>query len=154
MNTSAPTRPFFSLLVVFLFLCLNFLLHRVPNSNEISKFTDAMFYLDPGWVPALFPGGGDFGSRILLSDSGLELQCVRHWNFLALLPYLVVGKVLKRGVDDGLRYSSAEERSIVTGPLLRWWYQHVERHIRFPIGLSLYAEAGHKGSSPVASNLL
>jgi hypothetical protein len=50
-------------LVIFLLLCLWGLFRGNLTSNEVTKFTDAMQELDPGWIPGLFPNGPEPGRR-------------------------------------------------------------------------------------------
>lgn len=50
-------------LVIFLLLCLWGLFRENLTSNEVTKFTDAMQELDPGWIPGLFPNGPEPGRR-------------------------------------------------------------------------------------------
>ncbi len=45
------------------FLCLIGLFRNNVTENEVSKFTDAMVYADPAWVPDLFPPGAEPGRR-------------------------------------------------------------------------------------------
>ena len=45
------------------FLCLIGLFRNNVTENEVSKFTDAMVYADPAWVPDLFPPDAEPGRR-------------------------------------------------------------------------------------------
>lgn len=52
-----------SALLIFVLLCLWGLFRENLTSNEVTKFTDAMQELDPGWIPGLFPNGPEPGRR-------------------------------------------------------------------------------------------
>lgn len=79
--------------------------------------------------------------RTLLEQHGFCVGSIRYWNFCALLPYLMVEKWAGRELTDRMRYQAAEASSKISGPLLRWWYRHIERLISFPTGLSLIVDA-------------
>lgn len=49
--------------IVFLLLCLTGLFRDNVVSNEVTKFSDAMYYADPSWIPGFLPQGPDFGRR-------------------------------------------------------------------------------------------
>ncbi|MCB0353358.1 MAG: methyltransferase domain-containing protein [Bdellovibrionales bacterium] len=81
------------------------------------------------------------GIEGLLKASGFEVMYCRAWNFLAFFPYLFVEKLLKIRLHDSVRYAGAEAKSPLLGPMLRWWYAHVEVYPLFPVGLSFFVEA-------------
>lgn len=63
---------------ILLFLSLMGLLRDNVTANELTKFTDAMVYADPGWVPGLFPQGPEPGRR--------------QWVFQTLVAPLLAGQ--------------------------------------------------------------
>ncbi len=77
----------------------------------------------------------------LLSEAGFEIRSYRYWNFLAFFPYVLLEKILRMPLRDSVRYSGADPKDTITGPLLRWWYRNVENRFRFPFGLSLVIDA-------------
>ncbi len=133
------------------------LLNHVPDDQETLKLIQGL--LKPGGkllllLPA-FPrleGKRDrslghlrrytkHGIAQLLESYGFSISTIRAWNFLGLLPYIYVEKILRMRLNDPLRYSGARKSSFVLGPVLRWWYRRVESLLLFPVGLSYFVEA-------------
>ncbi|WP_292470441.1 class I SAM-dependent methyltransferase [Methanolobus sp.] len=75
----------------------------------------------------------------LVDNSELNLIDIRYWNFLGLLPVIVFEKILKKRINENIRYSSKSHFSAAANKLLQKWFAIVENNIRFPIGLSLIA---------------
>lgn len=82
--------------------------------------------------------------KALLADTGFEAVSLRFWNALALIPYIFIERILGRKVSDKVRFGAADPSSRLLGPLLRFWYRHIERHVPFPAGLSIFIVAKKK----------
>lgn len=81
------------------------------------------------------------GLRALLARHGLAVQTMRYWNFAALPAYVVIERVMRGRVPDGMRYAQGGAFGSGSNRLLRWWYTNVENRVRFPVGLSLFVVA-------------
>jgi len=77
----------------------------------------------------------------ILREAGFEVVYSRFWNTLAFLPYLFIEKLLRRRISDRVRFGASESSSRLIGPLMRFWYRHVERLVPFPFGLSIFVVA-------------
>lgn len=77
----------------------------------------------------------------LLKEHGFVVSYARYWNVLALPAYILLEIVLKRRISDPVRYAGAKRSGYLLGPLLRFWYRHVERWLVLPFGLSLFVVA-------------
>lgn len=76
-----PMRAWADVAWIALLLCLIGLIRDNVSSNELTKFTDAMYYADPSWVPGLFPSGPDPGRRQWLYQL-LASPLLAHGGFL------------------------------------------------------------------------
>lgn len=76
------------------------------------------------------------GLRELLERNGFRVQRLRAWNFTALPLYILVEKVLRRRVSEGVRLAKGGPLGRLPNRLLRWWYTTVENRLWFPVGLS------------------
>lgn len=75
----------------------------------------------------------------VIENSGLEITEIRYWNFLSLFPVIVFEKILKKRIDENIRYSKKTRFSTAVNFLLQKWFSNIENNIRFPVGMSLIA---------------
>lgn len=75
---------------------------------------------------------------------GFEIEDVRYWNMISVLPYLLLYKILKRESHfEKLRGEKAGIGKIFT-KLLSFWFRNIENGIRGGFGLSLIVVAKRK----------
>ena len=137
-------------------LCLDLLNHVDSDVGTLNEIHDVMreggqlILLVPAFPGLLGERDRSLGHlrrynradiRGLLADCGFETTCLRAWNALALAPYFFVEKILRRRLSDGLRFGGSDPARGFIGPLLRFWYRHVERVVSFPAGLSIFVIA-------------
>jgi SAM-dependent methyltransferase len=78
-----------------------------------------------------------------LESLGLRVVMARHWNAIAVLPYVLVHRVLGlRGEAASLRGGAPRGRFLaLASRLLDAWYRRVESRLDFGFGLSLVVVA-------------
>lgn len=77
----------------------------------------------------------------LLEEAGLQVDEMRYWNLLALPLQFVWEGVLRRELQDKVRYGPDNALGRLANQVLGAWYQAVENRIRPPVGVSLLAVA-------------
>lgn len=70
---------------------------------------------------------------------GLDIEKLRYWNFLGLLPTLFYEKLLHRKIYEGMRYSRISFFSNLLNSLLDRWFCCIENNVSFPVGMTLIA---------------
>jgi len=78
----------------------------------------------------------------LLTGNGFNIQYMRHWNVLGVLPYIVSEKILRRPL--GSEFRGANKAGILAGIIqkgLHLWFSQVENNIDFGFGLSIIGVA-------------
>ncbi len=80
--------------------------------------------------------------RLLLASNGFEIQSIRYWNALGVLPYAISEKILKRPLRVRLREG---ERNGLFGNLLQKilnvWMREFENRFSIGFGLSIICVA-------------
>ncbi|MCC6612476.1 MAG: class I SAM-dependent methyltransferase [Anaerolineae bacterium] len=76
--------------------------------------------------------------RQLIESADLELEKLRYWNLLGVLPYFIYEKILQRPINDDLRRKQGGPVSNVLRNIIYEWLR-VETHLPLPFGLSLLA---------------
>lgn len=86
-----------------------------------------------------------YSKKNLLSKivkSGFKIKKVRYWNIIGLLPYLFYEKILKKGVNENIRYCSSKKSFyLAVYNFLNKWFALVENKVNFGMGLSLVVVA-------------
>jgi len=85
-----------------------------------------------------------------LESVGFEIIELRYWNFIAVLPYCISEKILKRELRSNLRHPENSAMKKMLNRYLNLWFKKVENQYNFGIGLSLICIAEknphtHKG---------
>jgi len=78
----------------------------------------------------------------LLTAGGFNVQSIRHWNILGVLPYIVSEKILRRPLESKLRGSA--KTGVLAGIIqkgLHFWFNLVENNFNFGFGLSIICVA-------------
>ncbi len=81
------------------------------------------------------------GFTRLLKRYGFVVEQLRFWNCAALPIYIVVEKIMRRRLSDGLRYGREGKLGGWPNRILGWWYGVVENRLFFPCGLSHFVIA-------------
>jgi len=74
-----------------------------------------------------------------VKKTGYAVERIRYWNFLCLVPYIVSERILKKRIDENLRYN--ERITKFQGILMRFlgvWFRNIENRINFGSGLSIF----------------
>jgi SAM-dependent methyltransferase len=80
----------------------------------------------------------------LLEESGFQIERVRYWNAIGVIPVWITSRVTGKRLNEDFRY---QRRSIVQKTLnsgLRLWFTSIENRVRFPLGLTLIVTASPK----------
>jgi SAM-dependent methyltransferase len=80
------------------------------------------------------------GFVALLERAGFEVEAVRFWNVLGVLPVWLSVRVLRRRVDESFRYGDRSGPQRLLNRVLRAWFTHVENRISPPRGLTLIGQ--------------
>ena len=80
--------------------------------------------------------------RELLSNCGMNIVKLRHWNALGVIPFYISEKVLRRPLHTKIRNTKKQKglNSLLAKSLFIW-FKFVEGHINFRFGLSLICVA-------------
>ena len=145
-------------------LCLDTLNHAPDDSDVMRQIVEAMkdggrLVISAPAHPSLHGKRDDALGHLrrysrkqmetLLTRHGLEVVMIRPWNFLALPAYILIEKILRRRVSEGLRLARAGRLGgNLPNQALRWWYTVIENRLWFPCGLSwiVIARKGTKGA--------
>ncbi|WP_342679609.1 class I SAM-dependent methyltransferase [Methanofollis sp. UBA420] len=73
-----------------------------------------------------------------LTDCKFKVLETRYWNFIGVIPYFISGKLLKKEIYEGMRYSRDSQISKGINYILDNWFSIIENNVRPPIGLTLY----------------
>lgn len=82
----------------------------------------------------------------LLEHGGFQIQMMRYWNFAALPAYVLIEKLLRRKLPEGLRYGRSKLFGSLPNHVLRWWYTTVENRLLFPCGLTWFVIAHRRAT--------
>lgn len=83
-SDSVDAAPLSAYIISLLaFLCLIGLFRDNAILNEVTKFSDAMYYANPDWIPNFLPQGPDFGRRQWLFQT-LVTPLLNSYGFLAV----------------------------------------------------------------------
>ncbi|MDD4254481.1 MAG: class I SAM-dependent methyltransferase [Methanofollis sp.] len=72
-----------------------------------------------------------------IQDAGFQIEEIRYWNILGVLPFFISEKLLHTAIYEGIRYSRDSILSKGSNSLLNMWFRTVENNIKLPLGLSL-----------------
>ena len=71
----------------------------------------------------------------LLLGAGYSIKKLRYWNFLGLIIYFVSEKILKKSINEKIRYNDGLKAKMIKG--LIYNLLKLENHLAPPLGLSL-----------------
>lgn len=71
-----------------------------------------------------------------MNSSGFNIEIIRYWNFLGVIPVAFSEKILHKKVYEKTRYSKSIVNRSLNAILMNWFY-HIENRARLPIGLTL-----------------
>jgi SAM-dependent methyltransferase len=74
--------------------------------------------------------------RALLEKHGLVIDQLRFWNFIALPLFAFLEAGINVRISDGFRYGWWRGLGQLPNRLFTLWYNTVENHVVFPIGLT------------------
>ncbi len=73
-----------------------------------------------------------------LEQCGFTIKKMRFWNVMGVVPYYLSEKVLKRRVNEKLRYSRHSPMAFLFHFLMNHWFALFENHVHVGWGLSLF----------------
>lgn len=79
----------------------------------------------------------------LVESHGFEIETIRYWNALGVLPVWFSAKVLRRRLNEAFRYKQRSTAQRIN-TVLRWWFMVVENRVLFPVGVTLLVVARPK----------
>ncbi len=81
------------------------------------------------------------GLRALLEANGFSVERLRYWNALAVLPYFVAEKVLRRPLKASLREGGKSAAARLLHRAVNFWLGRIERYADFGFGLTIIGTA-------------
>lgn len=84
----------------------------------------------------------------LLDKHDFEIQEIRSWNTVGILPYFISEKIFHKELNQAmLRRGEGDIIRFYLNRLLAIWFKHIENKISFGLGLSILCTATLKKSS-------
>ncbi|MBI2139414.1 class I SAM-dependent methyltransferase [Candidatus Woesearchaeota archaeon] len=80
-----------------------------------------------------------------LRRSGFIIKKARYWNMLAVIPYIISEKILRKPLQTALREESSGRVKSFLNRLLNLWFKDIENNLNLGFGLSLIIIAEKPG---------
>lgn len=76
-----------------------------------------------------------------LRRAGFEVQSVRYWNAIGVLPVWYSVKISKKRLDESMRYAGRSLLKRALNTALGVWFHKIENAVPMPLGLTLIVRA-------------
>jgi SAM-dependent methyltransferase len=77
----------------------------------------------------------------MLARAGFEVQSVRYWNAIGVLPVWYSVKISKKRLDESMRYAGRSTLKRALNTALGVWFHKIENAVPMPLGLTLLVRA-------------